>query len=228
MPSGLILVVLGKQGSGKGTQCVKLSQRFAIPHISTGDMLRAEVKAKTALGLQAQLAMEKGELISDSLIIKMVEKRIELDDARTRGFILDGFPRTLSQAKSLDEMLSPQEIDMVINLEVPTSVVLKRIASRRVCVDCQAVYSLAKPPRFNWTCDLCGGEVLQREDDTEEAILRRLVLYEEETAPLIEYYQERNKLHRVSGLGSEEAVALRLDKLIRSYLKRREAKQTRD
>lgn len=217
-------MVLGKQGSGKGTQCVKLSRRLAIPHISTGDMLRAEVRARTELGIKAREFMDRGELISDSIIIKMVEKRIELDDARTRGFILDGFPRTLSQAKSLDEMLLPQAIDMVIDIEVPTAVALKRIASRRICVDCQAVYSTSKPPKVNWTCNLCGGEVVQRDDDTQEAILKRLALYEKETAPLISYYQEQGKLYRINGVGSEEVVANRIDKAIQEYFKKHEKK----
>jgi adenylate kinase len=206
---GVRLVVLGKQGAGKGTQCVRLSHHYVVPHVSTGDMLRREVKAQTPFGLRAKKIMDDGELIPDELIVEMVESRISERDARARGFILDGFPRTLAQAEQLDEILDPGRLDVVIDLDVPTAVVLKRLASRRVCVDCGTNYSVAAPPTVNWTCDVCGGEVVQREDDTEEAIRRRLELYEAATAPLLERYRASNLLAEVDGTGPADQVTKR-------------------
>lgn len=209
MVPGVRLVVLGKQGAGKGTQCVRLSHHYVVPHVATGDMLRREVKAQTNFGLRARKVMDDGELIPDDLIMEMVESRISERDARARGFILDGCPRTLNQAERLDEILSPDRIDLVIDLEVPTPVVMKRLASRRVCVDCGTNYSVSAPPSVNWTCDVCGGEVVQREDDTEDAIRRRLELYERSTAPLVERYEGSGILARVNGTGPADAVTRR-------------------
>jgi adenylate kinase len=207
---GVRLVVLGKQGAGKGTQCVRLSHHYVVPHVSTGDMLRGEVKSKTALGTRAQSLMDQGELIPDEMVMQMVRGRLSERDTRGRGFVLDGCPRTTSQAKDLDEIVHPFGLDLVIDLDVPTALVMKRLASRRVCVDCGANYSTAAPPMVNWTCDVCGGEVVQREDDTEEAIQRRLDLYEAETAPLIAWYTERDLLVSINGTGSPDAVTRRV------------------
>jgi adenylate kinase len=207
---GVRLVVLGKQGAGKGTQCVRLSHHYVVPHVSTGDMLRGEVKSKTELGARAQSLMDQGELIPDDMVMEMVRGRLSERDTRGRGFVLDGCPRTTSQAKDLDEIVHPFGLDLVIDLDVPTALVMKRLASRRVCVDCGANYSTAAPPMVNWTCDVCGGEVVQREDDTEEAIQRRLDLYEAETAPLIAWYRERGTLVRINGTGSPDAVTRRV------------------
>jgi adenylate kinase len=207
---GVRLVVLGKQGAGKGTQCVRLSHHYVVPHVSTGDMLRGEVKLKTELGARAQKLMDKGELIPDEMVMEMVRGRLSERDTRGRGFVLDGCPRTTSQAEDLDEIVHPFGLDLVIDLDVPTSLVMKRLASRRVCVDCGANYSTAAPPMVNWTCDVCGGEVVQREDDTEEAIQRRLDLYEAETAPLIAWYRGRDVLVRINGTGSPDAVTRRV------------------
>ena len=209
MVPGVRLVVLGKQGAGKGTQCVRLSHHYVVPHVSTGDMLRREVKAKTSFGLRAKKLMDDGELIPDDLIMEMVAARLVERDARVRGFVLDGCPRTVAQAEQLDEILLPGRLDLVVDLDVPTSVVLKRLASRRVCVDCGTNYSVSSPPSVNWTCDVCGGEVVQREDDTEEAIRRRLELYERSTAPLLERYEAAGLLARVNGTGPADAVARR-------------------
>jgi adenylate kinase len=207
---GVRLVVLGKQGAGKGTQCVRLSHHYVVPHVSTGDMLRGEVKSKTDFGARAQTLMDKGELIPDEMVMEMVRGRLSERDTRGRGFVLDGCPRTTSQAEDLDEIVHPFGLDLVIDLDVPTSLVMKRLASRRVCVDCGANYSTAAPPMVNWTCDVCGGEVVQREDDTEEAIQRRLDLYEAETAPLIAWYRGRGVLVRINGTGSPDAVTRRV------------------
>jgi adenylate kinase len=147
-------------------------------------MLRSEVKLRSSVGQRAAQLMDKGDLIPDDLVMEMVGTRLSERDTTGRGFVLDGCPRTTNQAESLEKLVVPFGLDLVIDLQVPTSLVMKRLASRRVCVDCGANYSTAAPPLVNWTCDVCGGEVVQRPDDTEEAIGRRLNLYEEETAPL--------------------------------------------
>jgi adenylate kinase len=207
---GVRLVVLGKQGAGKGTQCVRLSHHYVVPHVSTGDMLRGEVKSKTELGRRAQQLMDTGELIPDDMVMTMVRGRLSERDTMGRGFVLDGCPRTTGQAEILEDIVHPFGMDLVIDLQVPTALVMKRLASRRVCVDCGSNYSVAAPPMVNWTCDVCGGEVIQREDDTEEAIQRRLDLYEEETAPLIAWYAERELLISINGTGSPDAVTRRV------------------
>ena len=210
MISGVRLVVLGKQGAGKGTQCVRLSHHYVVPHVSTGDMLRSEVKSRSSMGVRAAKLMEQGELIPDDLVMELVGLRLSERDTKGRGFVLDGCPRTTGQAEQLEQVVNPFGLDMVVDLQVPTPLVMKRLASRRVCVDCGANYSTAAPPLVNWTCDVCGGEVVQREDDTEEAIERRLNLYEEETAPLIDWYKKRNLLVEINGTGSPDAVTRRV------------------
>src|SRR2546430_2119999 len=148
-------------------------------------MFRAAVRTGSEFGKKAREFMDAGELVPDDVVIGLVEGRLPQDDARLRGFVLDGFPRTVHQAEALDEMLPAPGVELVVDLEVPTEVVLKRLASRRVCVECGTNYSLEKPPSDPETCDVCGGKVVQRADDTESAIRRRLELYEEQTAPLI-------------------------------------------
>ena len=217
MIPGVRLVVLGKQGAGKGTQCVRLSHHYVVPHVSTGDMLRGEVKSRTALGVRAQNLMDEGELIPDDMVIEMVRARLSERDTRGRGFVLDGCPRTTGQAEALDDIMFPFGMDLVVDLQVPTPLVMKRLASRRVCVDCGANYSTAAPPMVNWTCDVCGGEVVQREDDTEEAIKNRLDLYDSSTAPLVARYEALGKLVEVSGEGSPSDVANSLNAVIDAY-----------
>jgi len=211
---GVRLVVLGKQGAGKGTQCVRLSHHYVVPHVSTGDMLRAAVKARTPLGLRARELMDGGELLPDELIMEMVGERLSEPDVRARGVVLDGCPRTVAQAKMLDEQMAPQRLDLVVTLEVPTQQVLRRLAARRVCVDCGTNYSVSAPPLVNWTCDVCGGEVVQREDDTEGAIGRRLQLYERQTAPLLDWYRQQDLLVTISGVGSPDAVTSRITRAV--------------
>lgn len=210
MIAGARLVMLGRQGAGKGTQCVRLSRHYVIPHISTGDMLRAAVREGTALGRQAAEIMDRGDLVSDELMGGIVEERFEHDDTRNRGYVLDGFPRTVGQAEILEKITVDRPLDLVIDLQVPTEVVLERLASRRVCVDCGANYSLDKPPRYGWVCDNCGGDIIQRADDTPEAIQTRLDLYEQETAPLIAWYTDRGLLQEIDGLGSTDEVTARV------------------
>jgi adenylate kinase len=207
-------VVLGKQGAGKGTQCVRLSHHYVVPHISTGDMLRGAVKTGSDLGGKVKEVMESGELLGDDLIMEMVGERLSEPDARARGFILDGCPRTLAQAEMLAALLQPGDIDLTVDIEVPTSQVLRRLAARRVCVDCGTNYSVSAPPRINWTCDICGGEVVQRDDDSEEAIRRRLELYERQTAPLMEFYDKRGQLAKVDGRGAPDTVLRRIIRAI--------------
>jgi len=206
MSAGVRLVVLGKQGAGKGTQCERLSHRYAIPHISTGDMLRAAVRAKTPLGLEAASLMDTGQLLPDQLIIDMVAERLGERDAATRGFALDGFPRTVAQAEMLEKMLDGQPLHCVIDLEVSTDLVLSRLVSRRVCQDCGAIFSVAQPPAIGWNCDNCGGSVIQRADDTAEAIMTRLQAYERETKPLIEFYRGRGLLETIDAAASPDEV----------------------
>jgi adenylate kinase len=215
-------VVLGKQGAGKGTQCVRLARHYAVPHISTGDMFRAAVRSGSEFGKQAFKYMESGDLVPEDLVIGMVEERLGQDDARLRGFVLDGFPRTVHQAESLDKILAPEGVELVVDLEVATEVVLKRLASRRVCIDCGTNYSVDKPPADDWTCDVCGGRVVQRQDDTEAAIRRRLELYEEQTAPLIAWYLAKDKLVTVDGVGEPDRVTARLIRAIDGRLRRGE------
>ncbi len=218
MLPGVRLVVLGKQGAGKGTQCVRLSHHYVVPHVSTGDMLRAAVKSGSLLGQKAREVMDSGELLGDDLIMEMVADRLSEPDCRARGFVLDGCPRTVGQAEALEALIAPVELDLVVDIEVPTSLVLRRLAGRRVCIDCGANYSVASPTRVNWTCDTCGGEVIQREDDTEDAIRRRLDLYERQTTPLIGWYTERGQLAKVNGIGSPDAV---LGRVVRAIEHRR-------
>jgi adenylate kinase len=207
---GVKLVVLGKQGAGKGTQAVALSHHYVVPHISTGDMLRAAVRTRSELGQQAKAIMDRGELISDDLIMEMVAERLCEADVRARGFVLDGCPRTVHQANMLGELLDNDELDAALDIEVPTAEVLERLAQRRVCLDCGTNYSTTHPPTLNWTCDICFGEVVQREDDTEDAIRVRLELYERETAPLISWYREQKQLVAVDGVGTPDVVLRRI------------------
>ena len=208
--TGVRLVMLGRQGAGKGTQCVRLAAHYGIPHISTGDMLRAAVREGTEFGRKAKEIMDRGELVSDEVIGGVVDERLARDDTREHGYILDGFPRTVPQAELLEKVTAEHPLTLVIDLVVPTDVVLERLASRRVCSSCGANYSLDAPPKVDWTCDKCGGQVVQRADDTPEAIQKRLDLYERETAPLIDWYTARDLLVAVDGLGSAEAVTERL------------------
>jgi len=203
---GVRLVILGRQGAGKGTQCVRLARHYVVPHISTGDMLRAAVKEGTDFGRKAQEYMSRGDLLPDDIIIGVVGERLAKGDTRTRGYILDGFPRTVGQAEALAELTVEEPLDVAIDLEVPEDIVLLRISNRRVCVDCGTNYSVQTPPRYNWTCDVCGGEVVQREDDTPEAVRKRLNLYNQETEPLIAWYLGKDLLVTVDGLGTADEV----------------------
>jgi adenylate kinase len=209
--SGARIVILGKQGAGKGTQAVRLSRHYVVPHIATGDTFRAAVRSGSEFGLKAKEYLDAGDLVPDEVVNGMVEERLSHHDAEHRGFVLDGYPRTVGQARALMGMLNPNPLDVVLNLEVNTSEVLQRLASRRVCADCGTNYSIFdNPPRVRGICDVCGGEVVQRDDDTEAAIRRRLELYERETSPLIQWFDERGLLANVPGSGPPDEVTDRL------------------
>ena len=219
MVPGARLVILGKQGAGKGTQCVSLSRHYVIAHISTGEIFRAAAKSGTEFGRKAKEFMDAGELVPDEVVNGLVRERLTKDDTK-RGFLLDGYPRNVHQAETLDSMLHPRGIDLVIDIEVATEVVLKRLAGRRVCVDCGTNYSLDVPHDEDWSCDRCGGKVIQREDDTEYAIKRRLRLYEEQTEPLIAWYMGRDKLVSIDGVGTAERVTARIVQAIDARMRR--------
>ncbi|MBI2168340.1 MAG: adenylate kinase [Actinobacteria bacterium] len=208
------LVLLGKQGAGKGTQALKLSRHFHVPHISTGDLFRAEARSGSELGRALKKSMDAGDLVPDDVVIKVVEKTLTSGAARARGFILDGFPRTRPQAEALLRALEPLGgLDAAVNLVVDTDVVVARLSGRRVCTRCGANYQVETAPEGG-VCENCGGEIVQRDDDTPEAIQRRLDLYEQETSPLISFYDERGLLAEVDGLGDPQEVFDRTVKLL--------------
>jgi len=207
---GARLVILGRQGAGKGTQCVRLSRHYVVPHISTGDMLRAAVREETELGKTAKEIMDAGGLVGDDIMIGLVAERLKRADAVTRGYILDGFPRTVVQADALDDIAGERPIDVVIDLHVDRDVVLQRITARRVCRDCGTNYTATGSERQPWICEVCGGDVLQRADDHPDAVNRRLDLYETQTAPLIEHYTTQGRLAVVDGVGTPDQVFIRL------------------
>jgi adenylate kinase len=211
MIPGVRLVILGRQGAGKGTQCVRLGRHYVVPHISTGDMLRAAVKEQTPLGVAAKDLMDRGDLVSDEVIIGVVGERLAKQDAQVRGYILDGFPRTVNQAAALADLVASKPLDVCVNLDVPRNMVLERLASRRLCTDCGTNYRASDAPDHgHWVCRVCGGDVIQRDDDTEEAINRRLDIYDTQTAPLIDFYRDRGELMVIDGTGTLDDVLNRL------------------
>jgi adenylate kinase len=200
------LVLLGKQGAGKGTQASRLAEHYGVVHLSTGELFRAAARERTPLGLEAQRHMDRGELVPDEIVLGVVRDELSRDASSASGFVLDGFPRSVNQAIELDRMLGSCPLDIVIDLDVPTEVVMRRIAGRRVCAQCGATYHVDNPPEYNWSCDVCGGHVVQRDDDTEDAVMRRLELYEIQTLPLIHFYRRSGKLAHVDGTGDSEQV----------------------
>jgi adenylate kinase len=206
------IVLLGAPGSGKGTQAKLLVERFSIPQVSTGDLLRAAVTAQSALGLKAKAAMDAGELVSDDIVLGMIRERLAEPDAKS-GFILDGFPRNRAQATALDALLTElgQAIDCAIHIQVSFDELLKRLAGRRTCAQCGALYNVFfSPPRQEGVCDRCDGALMHRDDDNEQTISRRLRVYEDQTQPLIAYYQAQNKLATVPGSGEVSEILQRV------------------
>ncbi|MCI4458531.1 MAG: adenylate kinase [Thermocrinis sp.] len=200
----MILVFLGPPGAGKGTQAKLLSQRMGFLHLSTGDLLREAVKNQTPLGKKAKEYMDRGELVPDELIVQLIEETMPKDG----NVILDGFPRTVNQALALEEMLRAkgEKISKVLFFDVPDEVIIDRLSGRRVCSKCGAVYHVKYyPPKVEGVCDLCGGTLVQRDDDKEEVVRKRLEVYRKQTQPLIEFYQERGIIYKLdAGKGVEE------------------------
>jgi len=210
------IVFLGPPGAGKGTQAKRITERYGIPQISTGDMFREHLSKGTELGKKAKEYMDKGQLVPDEIVLGMVEERLKQPDCE-KGFILDGFPRTVPQAEALDEMLAKwgKKIDYAIAIEVPDEELVKRLTGRRTCKNCGMMYHVIfKPPKVEGKCDACGGELYQRADDNEETVRNRLKVYHESTAPLIDYYERKGVLHRVDGMGSIDEIFERIVKIL--------------
>ena len=203
------LIFLGAPGAGKGTQAREVSNQFSIPQISTGDMLREAVKKQTPLGLAAKAKMEAGALVPDEVVCGIVEERIGEPDC-AQGFILDGFPRTIAQAEFVDRALETKGRGkpLVLNIKVDQDVLMKRLTGRRTCSVCGEIYNVYfNPPKKEGVCDKDGGKLTQRADDNEDTIRQRLVAYEKQTSPLIDYYRRKNLLHDVEGDKEPEAIA---------------------
>jgi adenylate kinase len=210
-------ILLGPPGAGKGTQAAVIKEKFSIAHISTGDILRANVKNGTDLGKKARTYMDSGKLVPDDLIIAMVKDRLQEKDC-TLGFLLDGFPRTVSQAEALDELVDALDVklDAVILLDVPDNVVIERLSGRRMCRNCGSIFHVSfNPSSRGDICDKCGGEIYQRDDDREEVIRNRLKVYHEQTAPLIEYYENEGILRTVDASESSDNVLAMIESLVK-------------
>lgn len=195
------IVLLGPPGAGKGTQALRIAKTYDVPHISTGEIFRRAVADETEMGMRAKAYMNRGELVPDEVVIGIVKERLEGPDC-DEGFLLDGFPRTVAQAEALESELTKagRELDSVLDIEVGRASLIKRLTGRRTCRACGKVYHLTfDPPQSATTCDACGGELWQRDDDTEETVSKRLDVYEEQTAPLIDFYNERDLLVEVDG-----------------------------
>lgn len=204
------IVLLGPPGSGKGTQASALQQRWGIPHIASGDLLRAYVRDNTELGRKAKPYMDRGDLVPDDLILDMMAERLSQPDAG-QGYVLDGFPRTVAQAEALDERLKSlgKELDAAIHLSVPEEEILRRLAGRRTCPQCNAVYHIeTMPPKQPGVCDRCGAELVQRDDEKPEVVRKRLAVYAKQTQPLLDYYRSKDLLHEIDGtIGVENVLA---------------------
>jgi len=210
------LILLGPPGAGKGTQAQMIVDRYHIPQISTGDILRNAVKEGTSLGKHAKAFMEQGQLVPDEVVIGIIDERLKAKDCNP-GFILDGFPRTIAQAEALQTILSKngRSIDHVINIEVDSEELVHRLTGRRTCKNCGAMFHiLFHPTKQEGICDRCGGALYQREDDKEETIRTRLKEYEKQTAPLIHYYQTKKYLRSIQGVGSKDQIFERIIRLL--------------
>jgi len=195
------IIMLGAPGAGKGTQAKMIADKYNIPHISTGDIFRANIKNGTELGKKAKTYMDKGLLVPDELVVDLVVDRIQQEDCKN-GFILDGFPRTIPQAESLDAALAKinEKMDYALNIEIPDENIIKRMSGRRACVSCGATYHIVNiPPRTEGICDRCGGELILRDDDKPETVKKRLDVYHEQTEPLIKYYTDKGIIKELDG-----------------------------
>lgn len=202
------LVLLGPPGAGKGTQAAGIVKKYNVPHISTGDIFRKNIKENTDLGIEAKKYMDQGLLVPDELVVKIVKDRLLEDDCK-EGFLLDGFPRTVAQADALDEELKEMGIalDSVINIEVPAEELIKRAVGRRICKSCGATFHVEfNKPEKEGVCDSCSGELFQRDDDKEETVAKRIEVYNEQTQPLIDYYTKKDIIIDIDGTQSIDAV----------------------
>jgi adenylate kinase len=213
MPKRLNLVILGKQGAGKGTQCKRLAARYSIPHVSTGDILRAAIQADTPLGRSVASILDAGDLVSDDLVIKLIEDRFKEPDAQD-GALLDGFPRTIAQAEALEILLGDDGIKLCIDLDVPTELATQRLATRRVCQECGSIYNETDVEAISGTCSKCGGDVIHRADDYPDAIRKRLGAYVRSTEPLLAFYEARGLLVRVNGDQRPDDVSVAIQSVI--------------
>jgi adenylate kinase len=211
------LILLGPPGAGKGTQAANIVDKYNLPHISTGDIFRANIKQGTELGKRAKEYMDKGQLVPDSLVVELVEDRLSKDDTQV-GFMLDGFPRTIFQAEALDEVLQNMgtSIDHVINIVVDPAVLVERAVGRRICKDCGATYHIKfNPSKEEGVCDKCSGPLYQRSDDNEETVSNRISVYTNETAPLVEYYEKSGKIRTIDGLQDIDKVFGDIEKVLK-------------
>lgn len=202
------LILLGPPGAGKGTQAANIVDKYTVPHISTGDIFRKNIKEGTALGVEAKAFMDRGELVPDSLVIAIVADRLREEDCQA-GFLLDGFPRTVAQAEALDEVLTNMNCSLnhVVNIQVDPALLVERAVGRRICRDCGATYHINfNPSKVEGVCDKCSGELYQRSDDNEETVSNRVRVYVEETSPLVNYYSEKGIIVNLDGEKSIEAV----------------------
>lgn len=202
------IIMLGAPGAGKGTQAKKIAEKYGIPHISTGDIFRANIKNGTELGKKAKTYMDEGLLVPDELVVDLVVDRVQQEDCKN-GYVLDGFPRTIPQADALDKALAElgEKMDYAINVEVPDENIVNRMSGRRACVGCGATYHIVHAPtKEENICDTCGGDLILRDDDKPETVLKRLGVYHEQTQPLIQYYTDKNILVEVDGTVDLEDV----------------------
>lgn len=202
------IIMLGAPGAGKGTQAKKIAEKYGVPHISTGDIFRANIKNGTELGKKAKTYMDQGLLVPDELVVELVADRITQDDC-AKGFVLDGFPRTIPQAEALDAALEKMgtSMDYAIDVDVPDENIINRMSGRRACLDCGATYHIVTiPTKVEGICDTCGSKVVLREDDKPETVQKRLEVYHAQTQPLIEYYKKQNVLRTVDGTQPMDAV----------------------
>ncbi len=202
------IIMLGAPGAGKGTQALMIAKKYNIPHISTGDIFRANIKEGTELGKKAKSYMDKGELVPDELVVDLIVDRLDKKDA-AEGYVLDGFPRTIPQAEALDKALAGagDAIDYAIDIDVPDENIISRMSGRRACVSCGGTYHIVNiPPKKEGICDVCGGKLILRDDDKEETVKNRLSVYHKQTQPLIDYYRSRGILKTVDGTCEMEQV----------------------
>lgn len=211
------LVLMGLPGAGKGTQAEKIVEKYSIPHISTGDMFRAAMKEGTELGLKAKSFMDQGALVPDEVTIGIVRERLSKDDCQ-KGFLLDGFPRTVAQAEALENMLTDldKKIDYCLNIDVDHNILMERLTGRRICKDCGATYHLVfNPPAKDGRCDRCGGELYQRADDNEETVHNRLEVNIQQSEPLLHFYETKGYLKNINGQQDIHDVFKDIDSLLR-------------